>query len=453
MCYDPPFTVWSDMWFSALYEIILFLLFLAALPKALYECIRYGKHKTNFLKRLGFGFPKICRKNSGPIIWVHAVSVGECHAANPLIKRLQAEIPDATIVVSSVSETGHAEAKKTIHSADYHVFLPFDFYFCVKHVFNLACPDIVILCEGDFWYRFMKEAKKQGAITVVVNGKVSSESEKMFARFGFFTKRMFALVDFLCVQSDLYKLRFLQMGVPASKIAVTGNLKCDSLPAPISDAEILELKTKLGLLNDDKVLVIGSTHDPEEEMLLSQLLPLLSSHPQLKLIIAPRHPERFETVAALIEKHGLTLGTWTKGSSVAHPQAYLIDAMGILRKCYQLADIAIVAGSFTNKVGGHNIMEPQAFGIPVLTGPYMHSQPQLIECAKYYRAIIQVDASEVATTIQRLLAEPETCKTYGKCSLDMVEALRGATNRTRDELYKLAPQFFACNKQPLQATI
>lgn len=441
------------MWFSVLYELVLFLLFLAALPKALYECIRYGKHKTNFLKRLGFGFPKIVRKNNGPIIWVHAVSVGECHAANPLIKRLKTEMPDATFVVSSVSETGHAEAKKTITTADYHVYLPFDFYLCVKHVFTLARPDIVILCEGDFWYRFTKEAKKQGAVTVVVNGKVSTESEKMFARFGFFTKRMFALVDFLCVQSDLYKLRFINMGVPASKIAITGNLKCDSLPTPISDTEIAELKAKLCLSNDDKVLVIGSTHEPEEELLLSQLVPLLGSYPQLKLIIAPRHPERFEAVTALIEKHGLTLGTWTKGSAVDHPQAYVIDAMGILRKCYQLADIAIVAGSFTNKVGGHNIMEPQAFGIPVLTGPYMHSQPQLIECARYYGAIIQVNASEVGSTIQRLLSEPETCKSLGRRSLDMVEALRGATNRTRDELYKLAPQFFACNKQPYQATI
>lgn len=441
------------MWFSLLYEVVLFLLFLAALPKALYECLRYGKHKTNFIKRLGFGFPKISAKNGGPIIWVHAVSVGECHAANPLIKRLQAQISDVTIVVSSVSETGHAEAKKTIHTADYHVYLPFDFYFCVKHVFRFVSPDMVILCEGDFWYRFMKEAKKQGAISVVVNGKVSSESEKMFCRFSAFTKRMFSLVDFLCVQSDLYKMRFLKMGVPASKIAVTGNLKCDSLPAPISDSELAELKSRIGITKDDKVLVIGSTHDPEEEMILHALAPIIATHPELKLIIAPRHPERFEAVALAIEKHGFSYGTWTKGSRVAHPQIYLIDAMGILRKCYQLADIAIVAGSFTDKVGGHNIMEPQAFGIPVLTGPYMFSQPQLIECALFYNAILQVEGSELAKTIQQLLREPETCKKLGRCSLDMVEALKGATNRTSDKLYNLAPQFFACNKQPKQATI
>lgn len=234
------------------------------------------------------------------------------------------------------------------------------------------------------------------------------------------------------------------MGVPGSKIAVTGNLKCDSLPTPVSDAEINELKAKLQLSPDDKVLVIGSTHDPEEELLLSQLVPIMGKFPKLKLIIAPRHPERFEAVAGILQKHNLSYGTWTKGSTIPHPQAYLIDAMGILRKCYQLADIAIVAGSFTNKVGGHNIMEPQAFGIPVITGPFMHSQPQLIECANYFNAILQIDGQEIASTVERLLNEPTTCKKLGKSALDMVTALQGATTRTRDEIYLLAPQFFAC---------
>lgn len=434
------------MLFSILYEIGLFVAFVLALPKALYEWLRYGKHKTNFLKRLGFGFPEISKKGSGPLIWVHAVSVGECHVANPLIKRLKTEMPDATFVVSSVSETGHAEAKKSI-AADYHVYLPFDFYLCVQHVLSKVKPDLVILCEGDFWYRFLKETKKQGAITCVVNGKVSESSKNNFSRFKFFTKRLFSNVDYLCVQSELYKERFLEMGVAASKIAVTGNLKVDALPTPISDAEIAELKAKMQLTPNDKVLVIGSTHDPEEEMLLTGLAPLQAKFPQLKLIIAPRHPERFEAVKAILDKHGLTYGTWTQGSKTNSPQAYLIDAMGILRKCYQLADIAIVAGSFTDKVGGHNIMEAQAFGIPVIAGPHMHSQPQLIECAKFYNAILQIEGKDVASTVERLLQEPKTCNDLGKSSLDMVTALKGATTRTRNEIYLLAPQFFACNKQ------
>ncbi len=434
------------MLFSLFYEIGLFLAFLVALPKALYECLRYGKHKTNFLKRLGFGFPKVVKKANGPLVWVHAVSVGECHVANPLIKRLKAEMPDATFLVSSVSETGHAEAKKSIQ-ADYHVYLPFDFYLPVKYVLSQAKPDIVILCEGDFWYRFLKESKKQGAITCVVNGKVSERSMQNFCHFSFFTKRLFSYIDHLSLQSELYKERFLRMGIAASKIAVTGNLKCDALPTPVSEAEIQALRVKMQLTADDKVLVIGSTHDPEEELLLSQLAPLQAKFPNLKLIIAPRHPERFEVVKTILEKHNLSYGTWTQGSKTERPQSYLIDAMGILRKCYQLADIAIVAGSFTDKVGGHNIMEPQAFGIPVISGPHMHSQPQLIECAKFYNAILQIEGKDVASAVEELLQEPKKCQDLGKRALDMVTALKGATDRTRNELYLLAPQFFTCNKQ------
>jgi 3-deoxy-D-manno-octulosonic-acid transferase len=435
------------MLFSVLYELLLWLAFILALPKAFYECIRYKKHLSNFPKRLGFGFPKIRRKGKGPIIWIHSVSVGECQAVAALIKRFQAEMCEPTIVVSSVSETGHAEAKKTLHTADYHVYLPFDFYLCVTHVLNRCTPDFVILSEGDFWYRFLKEAKRRGAVEIVVNGKISEKSEKSFKFFSFFAKRLFSLLDMMFVQSELYEKRFLNIGVAASKMKVTGNLKCDSLPAILPEAEIDQLREKFHLRTQDKVVVIGSTHNPEEELILSQLAPLAKKFPNLKLIIAPRHPERFAEVEELIKKHGLSLGTWTKGASSPNPQAFLIDAMGILRKSYQLANIAIVAGSFTNKIGGHNIMEPQVFGIPVIAGPYMYSQPQLIECARYYNAILQVGESEIGTAVSRLLSEPKYAESFGKSALTMVSALRGATDRTMNEIVKLVPEFFACVKQ------
>ncbi len=315
------------MWFSLFYEVGMIVLFLIALPKALYECIRYGKHKTNFFKRLGFGFPKIERKNGGPLIWVHAVSVGECHAANPIVKRLKAEIPNSTIIVSSVSETGHEEAKKSITQADYHVYQPFDFYLTVRHVLKNLEVDLYILCEGDFWFRFLKEVKKQGAVTVVVNGKVSAASEAAFCRFRFITKHIFSQIDFVAVQSDLYKERFLKMGIAASKIKVTGNLKCDSLPTPIPEDEMAALRAKLELAPSDKVLVIGSTHDPEEEMLLGELIPVMNRHPNLKLIIAPRHPERFEPGGAKSRKTWPFLRHLDKG--LKNPKSE-----GLLNRCH-----------------------------------------------------------------------------------------------------------------------
>jgi 3-deoxy-D-manno-octulosonic-acid transferase len=434
------------MWFSVLYEIVVAFAFLAFLPKALYQCLRYKKHRTNTIRRLGIGFPHVERKGQGPIIWMHAVSVGESQAATALLKRLQEEIPDVTVVVSSTSETGHAEAKKALKSADYHVYLPFDFAPCVKHVLSRCAPDLVILIEGDFWYRFLKEAKKQGAVALVVNGKVSETSCQRFCKVPFFTKRLFSLLDFLCVQSDLYKQRFLAMGIAASKIAVTGNLKTDSLPLPLSPSELEELRARLHLAPTDRVIVVGSTHDPEEELILSQLAPLLARDSHVKIILAPRHPERFELVEALLTKHNIPYASWTKGTKEANPRGILIDAMGVLRKCYQLADVAIVAGSFIKRVGGHNIMEAQAFGVPVVSGPYMHSQPQLIECAKFYDAILQVDNAEVGQAVERLLSDADLSQRLGNNALKMVAELRGATDRTLHEVRELAPQFFACNK-------
>lgn len=430
------------MWFSIAYEIGLFFVFLAFLPKALYECLRYKKHRSNLIKRLGVGFPKILPKGKGPVIWIHAVSVGECQAASALVKRLQSEIKEATIVISSVSETGHAEAKKSCPTADHHVYLPFDFYLCVERVLRRCTPDLVILVEGDFWYRFLKQTKKRGAIALVVNGKVSKTSAERLTRLSFFAKRLFSLVDFICVQSELYQERFLAIGVPSSKLKVTGNIKCDSLPASLPEEELSQLRQKLHLKPQDKVVVIGSTHAPEEELILNQLVPLQKKYPDLKLIVAPRHPERFSEVAAIMQKHGLEFGSWTKGAATANPQSFLIDAMGVLRKCYQLADVAIVAGSFTKRVGGHNIMEAQVFGIPVICGPYMYSQPQLIECAKYYNAIMQIDADQIGQSVDQIMSDPATKLQLGNSALAMVAALRGATDRTVRTISELAPQYF-----------
>ncbi len=432
---------------SFLYEFFLFIGFCCLLPKAIYQSIRFNKYRSSWRSRFGIGFPHVQRKGSGPIIWIHAVSMGETGAVALLAKRLKEEIEDATFVVSSTTETGHAEAKKQMPFASHFVYLPLDFLWCVKLVFRRCTPDIVILCESDFWYNFLRTAKKNGAICLLVNGKLSEKSTKRFACFSLFTRKLFSLIDAFCVQSELYKTRFLQLGIPASKIYITGNLKFDTVPTPLIQDKLEELKAKLHIQPQDFVVVIGSTHKLEEEMLLDQIAPLASLFPHIKIIIAPRHPERFEDVAAIIQRYSLPYATWTKGSSVANPTLFLIDAMGILRHCYQLADVAIVAGSFTDKVGGHNILEAQAFGIPVVCGPYMYSQPHLIESAQAYHAIIQVPAEQVRATLLELLNNPGKCQTLKNNASCFVSAIQGATHKNFSMVQELAPQFFLCKKR------
>lgn len=428
------------MLFSIFYECVMLIGFLLFLPRLIYQRIRYGKYRTSFLQRFGVDFPKIER--TGPVIWVHAVSVGECQAVKSLVLGLKEEVPHSVIVVSSITETGHAEAKRVLNMADYHVYLPYDFYLCTKKVLSQCSPDVIILSEGDFWYRFLHSAKRLGSVILVVNGKISNGSERRLKRVPFFTKRLLSLVDFFCVQSDLYKDRFRLLGVPASKMSVTGNLKCDAPLQPISSPERDELLKRLHITPDDITLVIGSTHDSEEELLLQQIAPLFKTCPNLKVLLVPRHPERFSLVQELIQRYDLTYGTWSGGASVLRPQVMLIDAMGLLRKLYQVADVAIVAGSFTSKVGGHNILEAQAYGVPVMVGPYMQTQSEFVECSKYFDAIVQVENHEVGKVLEVLLNNPARRKVLSVNSLKMYNSLQGATEKTMRCIYGLIPQFF-----------
>jgi 3-deoxy-D-manno-octulosonic-acid transferase len=373
---------------------------------------------------------------------MHAVSVGEIHAIAGLAKKLKEEIEHLTLVISSTTETGHAEAKKTLALADAFVYLPFDFWFCVKKVLSRCTPDIVILSEGDLWYHFLHEAKKKGAITLITNGKMSKRSAARMTRFSYFGRKLVSLIDHFCLQNELYKQRFIQTGVPVSKVSITGNSKADALPQPLQGSAIDELKQKLGVKTDDLVLVIGSTHDPEEELLLKEIAPLIQQFDRLKVIIAPRHPERFGVVSALIEAQGLSYASWTKGATSDNPQVFLVDTMGVLRHCYQLADVAIVAGSFTTKIGGHNILEAQCFGIPVITGPYMYSQPQLIENALAHNAIIQTDINGIQGILENLLSNAERRSEISKNALEMIAAMKGSTQATLSVIHDMAPQFF-----------
>ena len=435
------------MLFSIFYEFLMLLGFVIFFPKALYQALFHKKYRKSTLLRFGFQFPEIQRKGSGPVFWLHAPSVGETQAISSVVKRLKEEVKDATFIISSVTETGHETAKRIMPYADYHVFLPFDFYFSVKQVLSKAAPDVVILCETDFWWRFLHEAKKLGACAMLVSGKISEKSYKNF-------KRLFSLIDFFCLQSDQYKSRFLDLGIPASKIAVTGNIKGDIKFEPLNAEELHHLRQKLGLAPDDLVLVVGSSHDPEEHLILQEMMPLLQKYKNFKLIIVPRHPNRFSEVEALIVKSGLESTSWTKLANLSvnltkmRPQVVLVDTMGVLITCYQIADLALVAGSFTERVGGHNILEPCYFGVPTLCGPHMHSQQQLLDIAHSFGAVVQVDEKNLQSKVQELVENKNSRSIIGKNGLSMMATLCGATDRTIAIGRTLTPHFFssACVK-------
>ncbi len=425
------------MFLSLLYEVALILIALTSLPKMLYMLLVHGKYWSSFSSRLGKGFPAI-NKGGRKLIWIHAVSVGETKAIASLVKQLKQGKENPIILISNITETGHAEAKRVIPNADYHVYLPFDFGWLIRPIVRKAAPDWVILSESDFWYNFLKAAKNEGARVALVNGKISEKSKCRFCKAPLFSKALFSLIDLFCVQNRHYKERFAQLGVPENKLIVTGNMKFDDEYPQLTLEQLTGWKQQLGIKETDLVIVFGSSHDPEEKMIISILNKLSTQFSNLKLVLVPRHPERFNEVAEWLQKTNVLFQRFTRinGCSKDVP-VILIDAMGLLRKCYQLANVAVVGGSYTHKVGGHNILEPCWYGVPVLYGPYMHSQPELVELMEEYQAGFQVNEGKLQASLEKFLNDPNERKVIGVAGRKLVAEMHGATQRTLQHIEKI----------------
>lgn len=403
--------------FSILYNSLLALYGLFSLPSLL------NKHKRKTtLKKWGRGFNFITDR---PIVWIHAVSLGETKAITPLALEIKKSYPEIFLLITSTTETGHAEAKKKISIADAWEFLPFDFSWIIRPIMQRLKPKILLFSESDLWPHLIQSAKQEGAYIAVVNGKISERSADRMRKLAPLLSYIFAPCDLLAMQSTYYKTRFQSLGVPEEKLHVTGNLKLDTLSAP----EIAsDLNIRLGLSADDLVLVAGSTHAGEEELMIKLYQKLSNDFPKLKLLLVPRHPERFQEVKKILENYNIASSTYSNPTNNA--KIILIDEMGLLKSCYQRSTISIVCGSFTPKVGGHNIIEPCQFGKPVLFGPFMHTQTEFVRMVKEYEAGLQVDENGIETLIRSLLVDKQKRHEMGLKGIQLIQEAQGATQRT-----------------------
>ena len=420
--------------FSLLYNLILLLLAVALLPKLLWQRWTRGKYRGTLKARLGISLPSFVPKKGEELIWIHTVSVGETRAIIPLFRLIKKNFPEAVIVISTTTETGQEEAKRSVPEANAHFLLPLDFSWAIRRLVKRLNPTRLILCESDFWYHLLTITKKQGAYVALVNGKVSERSSQRFQKFRFFTSRLFSNFDILCIQSERYRDCFLSMGVDPQKIHVTGNLKFDSSAKMMQEGEREAFKSSLHLSANDRILVVGSTHAPEEEQILSSLHDVWNKIPNLKVLLVPRHPERFDQVANLIHEKEIPFSRFSKMSN-QEARVILIDAMGKLNQCYQIAEIAIVSGSYTAKVGGHNIFEPVVFDVPVIFGPHMHSQPDLKKIVLDAGAGKQVSMEQLAQTITELLETPDLYHQYTTACHRLAKSIQGSTERTFSHLF------------------
>ena len=419
------------MIFRFTYNIILLFLALITLPKYLYQLLKFGKYTSSLKQRFGYGIPTI-QKGEQPLIWLHAVSVGETRALKHLVKEIKQKHPNSILVISNVTETGHQEAKRSLPEVNHYIYLPLDLSWIIRPVVKKICPDLVILCETDYWYNFLSCSKEVGAKIVVVNGKLSERSLHRYRMFDKFSQKIFGLVDRFYLQNELYRERFRQLGIPKDRLVVTGNLKFDE---KVQDVSVNGLREELGIEGTQPVITLGSSHAPEEKMMLDMLDFIWNKFPKMKLLLVPRHPERFDDVEKILEKHPISFIRYSRiAEKTGKENVILIDTMGMLRRCYAISNISLVGGSFFKGVGGHNILEPCYSGVPVLFGDYMYSQPDLESIVHDSGAGEQITPSDIPNVLTNLLNSKKLQEKMGTSGIELVEKLRGATRKTMDAL-------------------
>ena len=419
----------------ALYSALLGLFLLVTLPYWLLQMMRHGKYRAGLRQRLGGVPSSLAAHQEKRTIWVHAVSVGEVVASSAVIEALQQEVSNHRVVVSTTTDTGQKLAAHRFGAENVFHF-PLDFAFAIRPYLAALRPELVVVAETEFWPNFLRLAKRSGASIAIINCRISDRSLSGYNRFSFWLPKVLANVDLFLAQTDEDRRRLTEIGAPESRISVAGNLKFDVAPPP-APAIMASLREILKQSEAGPVLVCGSTLEDEEGPLLSAFRNILANHPKAVMILAPRHPERFAAVAELVEKLGFRM--WRRslwgGESLAGG-VFLVDSIGELAALYSLAMVAFVGGSLVPS-GGHNILEPALYGVPVVTGNHYENFLDIVNYFRERNAVRVVGVAELPLVFMELIESREARETLGRNALVALESQRGATVRTVHALGQL----------------
>jgi len=427
---------------ALLYNLALRTGFLLLTPRFIYDAVKKGKYAAGFKQRLGY-VPEF-RSSTSATVLLHCVSVGETNAALPLARRLKERFPDISLVLSTTTKTGQELAAQTYAGiADLIVYFPFDFPGSVRRFLRAIRPDLVLLTETELWYNFIHTSAKTGTRVAIVNGRLSGRSYRRYARVTGFMKRLLSYVDLALMQSDTDAERVLSLGIAPEKVHVTGNLKFDISDVPAQDRLTDEFRGRFCINANSPLILAASTHEPEEQMLIAALQSLRKHAPDEapRLMLVPRHPERFNAVARLVESAGFTVARRSFAPSEADTKANVIvlDSVGELRSAYPLADIVFVGGSLIPH-GGQSIFEPAAAGRAIVTGPYTANFDAAVKEFISRDAIIQLSeatAESLAAVFADLLNDHERRDLLGRNAASVLRSNRGAVDRTLDMLSPL----------------
>ncbi|MDX6695712.1 MAG: 3-deoxy-D-manno-octulosonic-acid transferase [Blastocatellia bacterium] len=431
-----------------LYSILFTLGIIALLPRFAYDALRKGKYVVGLGERLG-RLPPLSTEDR-PVIWLHCVSVGETQAARSLVSALLDEYPTHALVVSTTTATGQRVARQVFKDDAAAVFyFPFDWAWTVRRALKIINPQTVLIMETELWPRFLRECRRRRIAVAVVNGRLSERSFRRYRIARGFISRVVNCLSLALMQSEADAARVRALGLEAGRVLVSGNVKFDAGVDEFASELTFQLRERFQLDDARPLIVAASTHAPEERVVVDayRQLRAASSLGMPRLLIAPRHPERFAEVAAMLDASGFR---WSRRSSAASEfdsscEIILLDSIGELRAVYALAALVFVGGSIA-PVGGHNVLEPAATGACIITGPHTFNFAAIMKEFLEAEALVQLPllreteyAARLAQVCAELLTDERRRARLSAQARLTLEQNRGATMRTLKMLAPLLP--------------
>ncbi len=410
------------------------LIFLLCLPlillRLLYRAWRAPAYARRWAERFALGGDL---RAGG--IWVHAVSVGESIAAAPMVRELLARHPELPVTMTCMTPTGSEQIRKLFGDRVGHAYLPYDLPWLQRRLIRRLAPRVAIIMETELWPNLVAECRRAGVPVVLANARLSERSARGYRRVLPLVRPMFAALDWVAVQSAAEAQRFAALGVRDTAMTVTGSIKFDLKPSPAVIEAAAQWRAGWG---QRPVWIAASTHAGEDEPVLQAHRQLLERHPRALLILVPRHPERFDGVARLVQQSGLSLVRRSRGAQPGEAdQVFLGDSMGELMQFYACADLAFVGGSLIPG-GGHNYLEPAALGLPVLSGPHRFNFAEISQLLEQAGALVEVaDAAAMAAQVQAWLDDEVARERAGEAGRKVVEANQGALEQLLQGISRL----------------
>jgi 3-deoxy-D-manno-octulosonic-acid transferase len=420
----------------ALYAIASWLAFLALLPVLLF----HPKLRHGIPFRLGFYRRTFDTGRGSPRIWLHGASAGDLLSLEPMMKELKRRLPGCCIVVTTMTNSGLAMARKRLAgSADVLLYAPYDLPLATRRAVRRLAPDLLVLEYTEIWPNLIRAAKSAGARIALTNGRFSPERLARYRAFFRIIGNPLLHIDLFLMRSDEEAERVLGLGAAPDRVWVTGNTKFDALALDPDPARAEALRRDMGLDPAAPVFMAGSTHEGEEEVVLGVYRSLLARQPGLQLVFAPRYLERAGKIMALAAEAGFSVRLRSGGAAAGSAQVTVLDSIGELATAYRLATLVFVGGSFVRR-GGQNVLEPAGQGRPVLFGPHMENFKDSLQVLVGRGGIQVATPEQLLKVAQELLARPDKIAELGALAREAVSQIRGASGRNVDHMLRVLPR-------------